>query len=67
MADAPRLHIDKDQFSLICQKRCQERAQVPYMGYYFRILTGQGASAPAGARRHLDQDGRMVNGFALVA
>ena len=40
---------------------------MPYMGYYFRILTGQGASAPAGARRHLDQDGRMVNGFALVA
>ena len=66
MADAPRLHIDKDQFSLICQSGVRS-AQVPYMGYYFRILTGQGASAPAGARRHLDQDGRMVNGFALVA
>jgi hypothetical protein len=36
------------------------------MGYYF-ILTGQDASAPAGARSYLDQDGRMVNGFALVA
>ncbi|HJS88506.1 MAG TPA: DUF2950 domain-containing protein, partial [Steroidobacteraceae bacterium] len=38
----------------------------PYYGYYFRILTGQGANAPGGARSYL-ADGRMTRGFALLA
>jgi hypothetical protein len=39
---------------------------VPYHGYYFRILTGQGASAAEGARDYLS-GGRMTNGFGLIA
>ena len=39
---------------------------VPYHGYYFRILTGQGSSAAEGVRNYIS-DGRMTNGFALIA
>lgn len=38
----------------------------PYHGYFFRILTAQGASAPDGARNYIE-NGRMTGGFALVA
>jgi hypothetical protein len=39
---------------------------VPYQGYYFRILTGQGSNAPGGALNYV-ADGRMTKGFALIA
>ena len=39
----------------------------PFHGYYFRILTAQGKSAPRGARSYLDEQGRMTTGFALLA
>lgn len=38
----------------------------PYHGYYYRILTRQGASAPGGAMSYV-VDGKMIGGFALVA
>lgn len=38
----------------------------PYHGYYFRILTAQGAHAPGGARSYVS-DGKMTGGFALLA
>jgi Protein of unknown function (DUF2950) len=38
----------------------------PYQGYYFRILTGQGPNTPEGARNYIS-NGRMTNGFALIA
>ncbi len=38
----------------------------PFHGYFFRILTAQGPSAPGGARSYV-KDGRMSGGFALVA
>src|SRR5215217_1502360 len=38
----------------------------PFHGYYFRILTAQGPSAPGGARSYL-VGGEMTGGFALVA
>ena len=38
----------------------------PLHGYYFKILTGQGAAAPGGARSYLVK-GEMSGGFALVA
>jgi hypothetical protein len=38
----------------------------PYHGYYYRILTRQGASAPGGALDYLVK-GRMIGGFALIA
>jgi hypothetical protein len=41
-------------------------APQPYHGYYFRILTRQGAAAPGGAMDWL-VNGRMIGGFAVVA
>jgi hypothetical protein len=38
----------------------------PLAGYAYKILTGQGASAEGGARSYL-VDGRMTEGFAVVA
>jgi hypothetical protein len=40
--------------------------RMPYHGYYYRILNGQGPDAPGGAYTYLAQ-GRMIGGFALVA
>jgi hypothetical protein len=40
--------------------------QAPYHGYYFKILTRQGKSAPGGKYNYLI-NGRMIAGFALVA
>jgi hypothetical protein len=42
----------------------QERA--PYHGYYYKILTRQGANAPGGALDYIAR-GKMIGGFALVA
>jgi hypothetical protein len=38
----------------------------PYHGYYFKVLTGQGPSAPLGELDFVVQ-GAMIGGFALVA
>lgn len=38
----------------------------PYLGYYYRVLTGQGASAPGGAFSYM-VDGHMLAGHALLA
>ncbi|MDR3533853.1 MAG: DUF2950 family protein [Rhodopila sp.] len=38
----------------------------PYQGYFFRILYAQGAEAPDGAKKYV-QNGRMIGGFALIA
>jgi Protein of unknown function (DUF2950) len=38
----------------------------PYHGYYYRILTQQGSSAPGGALNYIVK-GKMIGGFALVA
>ncbi|NNM86384.1 MAG: DUF2950 domain-containing protein [Phycisphaerales bacterium] len=38
----------------------------PFFGYYFHILTRQGPAASGGARNYV-VNGKMVNGFALVA
>ena len=40
--------------------------QVPFNGYFFRILTSQGPHAPAGARNYV-VGGKMTGGFAFVA
>jgi hypothetical protein len=41
-------------------------APIPYYGYYYRILTRQGAGAPGGAYDYL-VNGKMIGGFALLA
>jgi Protein of unknown function (DUF2950) len=38
----------------------------PYHGYFYKILTRQGAMAPGGARDYVI-DGHMTGGFALIA
>jgi hypothetical protein len=44
----------------------QVGAHVPFNGYLFRILTGQGPHAPGGARNYV-VNGKMTAGFAFVA
>jgi hypothetical protein len=38
----------------------------PYHGYYFKILTAQGPSAPGGAKSYLE-GGKLADGFGLLA
>jgi Protein of unknown function (DUF2950) len=38
----------------------------PFRGYFYHILTGQGPSAPGGAKSYV-VDGKMTGGFAFVA
>lgn len=40
--------------------------RTPYHGYYFKILTEQGAAAPGGELDYVVK-GKMIGGFALVA
>ena len=44
----------------------KQDAGEPFHGYYYRMLTQQGSSAPGGAQSYLE-DGRMTGGFAVVA
>jgi hypothetical protein len=39
---------------------------IPYHGYYYRILTRQGSTAPGGAYDYFVK-GKMIGGFALIA
>ena len=39
---------------------------IPYHGYYYKILTGQGPSAPGGAYDYV-VNAKMIGGFAMVA
>jgi len=43
-----------------------DQEPVPYLGYYFRILTKQGPDAPGGAYSYMI-NGNMVAGFAMLA
>jgi|SRR5208282_894438 len=39
---------------------------IPFHGYYYKVLTGQGKNAPGGAKNYL-VNGNMTNGFAFLA
>jgi Protein of unknown function (DUF2950) len=41
-------------------------ARAPFHGYYYKILTKQGSTAPGGALDYIVR-GKMIGGFALVA
>ncbi len=43
------------------------QGRAPFHGYYYRILTGQGANAPGGRKSYLDMSGSMTGGFAAIA
>jgi hypothetical protein len=47
-------------------KKSGSEGKRPYVGYYFKVLTKQGPSAPGGAKDYI-VDGNMVRGFAMVA
>lgn len=42
------------------------QSRIPYHGYYFKVLTKQGANAPGGIKDYVVK-GKMTEGFALVA
>jgi hypothetical protein len=42
------------------------QGHAPYHGYFFKILTRQGPSAPGGALNYV-VNGKMIGGFALIA
>src|SRR5262245_37819895 len=44
----------------------QAGGQVPFYGYFYKILTAQGAAAPGGAKDYV-VNGELSGGFALVA
>ena len=44
----------------------QQGKAAPFHGYYFRILTKQGAAAKGGARAYV-VNGQLARGFAFVA
>jgi hypothetical protein len=44
----------------------QSGDQVPFNGYFFRLLKRQGPHAPGGAKKYV-VDGKMTGGFAFVA
>ncbi|MBR0722579.1 DUF2950 domain-containing protein [Bradyrhizobium manausense] len=46
--------------------RAGDVGPVPYHGYYFHILTGQGRDAPGGALNYVVK-GKMIGGFGLIA
>jgi hypothetical protein len=48
------------------KKASSSEQHSPYHGYYFKILTRQGASAPGGKYGYII-NGNMIAGFALVA
>jgi len=39
---------------------------MPFEGYYYRILTGQGGNAPGGMKSYISE-GKMIGGFAILA
>lgn len=48
------------------QESCPSGEPVPYHGYFFKILAGQGRHAPGGEKSYLDGE-NMTGGFALLA
>ncbi len=46
--------------------KSEHRPLAPYHGYYYKILTSQGADAPGGAYDYFVK-GKMVGGFAVIA
>ena len=46
--------------------RVSGQASTPYHGYYYRMLLGQGASAPGGTHSYIAK-GLMIGGFAIIA
>lgn len=46
--------------------KTEHKVLAPYHGYYYKLLTSQGADAPGGAYDYVVK-GRMIGGFAVLA
>jgi len=69
--DAPAAEPPSPLGPLVAQARGEGYTRaagkpVPYHGYYYKMLTGQGPEAPGGAYDYVVH-GKMIGGFALVA
>lgn len=51
---------------LLASDDCPPQLRLPLNGYFYRILKGQGASAPGGEKSYI-RDGKMSEGFAILA
>jgi len=65
-AGGPESPIGDAVARAIAQGYSADKTPQPYHGYYFKVLTSQGASAPLGAMDFMVR-GHMIGGFALVA
>ncbi len=52
---------------LLAESEATSGEPQPFHGYFYRILTRQGAGAPGGERQYLDDTGLLTGGFAVVA
>jgi hypothetical protein len=50
----------------LIKNAASRKSGTPYNGYYYKILKGQGAAAPAGRYSYVI-NGRMLAGYALIA
>jgi hypothetical protein len=57
---------EQSPFGPLMRDPQKHKPGTPYNGYYFKILTRQGADAPGGAYSYII-NGRMVAGYAMVA
>ncbi len=55
-----------DAAAFLKEAKKTDKANLPFHGYYYRILTGQGAYPPGGAYKYVINE-NMIAGFALVA
>ena len=46
--------------------KANPNGHTPFHGYYFRMLSGQTANAPGGAKQYI-VDGKKTGGFAFLA
>jgi hypothetical protein len=65
-AGGPESPIGEAISRAIAQGYAADKSPQPYHGYYFKVLTAQGPSAPLGEMDFMVQ-GHMIGGFALIA
>jgi len=65
-SDPAKKEIPSPFGPLLAEKAGDLKQGTPYHGYYFRIITSQGANVPGGAYSYII-NGHMIGGFALIA
>lgn len=52
---------------LLAESDATEGEPRPFYGYYYRILTSRGESAPGGEMDYFDENGHLTRGFGAIA